>query len=113
MHPDNVDEIQVFAEEAGAQAVRGILRYPAEHGGFSVGRKNLEEWLCNFWGQEVLLVVASLGEKDAPILCGLCGSQYGDTGCPSCQGEAEAPREFVEWHRDLFKEIGEFLDRPS
>ena len=109
MHPDNVDEVQILAEEAGAHTVRGIVRYPDEHGGYSVGRKNLEVLLWNFRGHEILLVVASLGEKKVPVLCGLCGSHYEDSGCPSCQREAQEAREFVEWQRSLFQEIEEFL----
>ena len=109
MTPDNVDEVQVFAEEAGAFTVRGLLSYPDEHGGFSVGGRNLEEWLWNFRGREVLLVAAPLGEKQVPVLCGLCGSHYEESGCPSCQKEAAEAREFVNWQRNLFEEIEEFL----
>ena len=100
----------MFAEEAGSQTVRGILRYPDENGGFSVGKQDLEELLWHPRGHEVLLVVASLGEKTVPVLCGLCGSRYEESGCPNCKREAAEAREIVEWHRDLFEEIEDFLE---
>ena len=109
MHPDNVDEVQIFAEEAGAFTVRGLLSYPDEHGGFSVGRRNLEEWLWHFRGREVLLVAAPLGEMALPVLCGLCGSQCEESGCQNCKKEAKEARKFVDWQKNLFEEIEEFL----
>lgn len=78
-------------------------------GRFSVGRMYLEEWLWNFRGQEVLLVAASLGEREVPVWCRLCGFEYRHSGCPSCRREAAEASELVERRRSLFEEIDEFL----
>jgi hypothetical protein len=43
LHPANAEAIAEFAEETGAEVLRGALRYPSESGGWQLGDIDLSE----------------------------------------------------------------------
>lgn len=42
LHPTNAEKLATIAEEIGAEALRGPLRYPSETGGWQLG--NADTW---------------------------------------------------------------------
>ena len=43
LHPAHAKAIAEFAEETGAEVLRGVLRYPSESGGWQLGDIDLSE----------------------------------------------------------------------
>ena len=46
LHPANAEAIAEFAEETGAEVLRGALRYPSDSGGWQLGDIDLSEHLA-------------------------------------------------------------------
>lgn len=91
LHPANARELAAIAEEAGAVVIDGALRYPSETGGWQLGGIDLGEFLAQYRGQQVVLIVAPVGEADPDvILCGICGFPLeAATDCPRCKLASE------------------------
>lgn len=112
--PANASELANIAEEVGAVVVDGALRYPSETGGWQLGGVDLGEFLQQYRDQQVLLIIAPVGQADPDvILCGICGFPISEAGrCPRCalltQDEAAAIRRAVNEER-LLDEIEEHL----
>lgn len=110
----NARELVSIAEEVGAVVVDGALRYPSETGGWQVGGVDLGEFLVQYRGQQMVLIVAPVGEA-APdvVLCGVCGFPMNEAGrCPRCalamRDQAAAIRRAVDEER-LLDEVERLL----
>ena len=40
LHPTNAEELATIAQQAGAEVLRGVLRYPSESGGWQLCLSN-------------------------------------------------------------------------
>jgi hypothetical protein len=115
LHPANVAELAGIARDAGAEVLRGPLRYPSESGGWRLGDLDLSEYLSKYRDCEVTLIVAATGEAEKNrVFCGICGFALDDTGgeCPRCRLIAEEtarqPRPETDGEA-LFREVDEIL----
>ena len=117
LHPANVEELAIIAEETGAELLRGALRYPSESGGWQLGDLDLSEHLDKYRDQEVVVIIASAGKTEAEqVTCGICGFALNEVGeCPRCRLAAKEGakklKERGEAHEALFREIEEFLEQ--
>lgn len=86
VNPANASELKSIAEEVGAVVLDGTLRYPSETGGWQLGGVDLGEFLEQYRDQQVVLIIAPVGEADPDvILCGICGFPLSEVGrCPRC-----------------------------
>ena len=113
--PVHADQLVVAAVEAGAETVRGPLRYPSETGGWQLGALDLSEHLCRYRDQELVVIIAATGQaEDGPVTCGICGfvmHQIGD--CPRCkrivEDTARGLRRRQEERDALMDEVDEIL----
>jgi hypothetical protein len=48
LHPANAEAIAEFAEETGAEVLRGALCYPSESGGWQLGDTDFSEHLAKY-----------------------------------------------------------------
>ena len=73
------------AMDAGAVALRGPLSLE-ENGQFSIGNRNLSEWLGRYTDQEVIVILASVDTNSEVQRrqCGVCGRDYEGSECPHC-----------------------------
>jgi hypothetical protein len=73
------------AMDMGAVALRGILSLE-EDGQFTLGTRNLTEWLGRYADQEVIVIVASVDTdiENEVRQCGVCGRDYAGAECPHC-----------------------------
>ena len=73
------------AMDMGAVALRGPLSLEA-NGQFTLGERNLSEWLSRYAGQEVIVILAAVDAsvQDQLRQCGVCGRDYEGTECPHC-----------------------------
>lgn len=73
------------AMDMGAAALRGPLSLE-ENGEFTIGDRNLSEWLSRYAGQEVVVVLAPVDTSSYDRLrqCGVCGRDYEGAECPHC-----------------------------
>jgi hypothetical protein len=73
------------AMDMGAVALRGPLSLVG-NGQFSIGDRNLSEWLTRYEGQEVIVILAAVDASvhDQLRQCGVCGRDYEGTECPHC-----------------------------
>jgi hypothetical protein len=78
------------AMNMGAVALRGPL-WQEEDGQFSIGDRNLTEWLGRYAGQELIVILAPVdtGSHTRLQQCGTCGRDYEGVECPHC-AEARA-----------------------
>jgi hypothetical protein len=58
LHPANAEAIAEFAEETGAEVLRGALRYPCDSGGWQLGDIDFSEHLDRYRDHEVRIIVA-------------------------------------------------------
>ena len=80
----NTEELALIAEEIGAEAIRGPVRYPGKLGDIEVGGVDIGEYLYELKVQEVMLVIAPVGSvEEPPTLCGLCRTAYAGDECPA------------------------------
>jgi hypothetical protein len=112
--PANGRELAQIAQEVGAVAIDGALRYPSETGSWQIGDVDLGEFLAQYRDHQVVLIIAPLGPADPDaVLCGICGFPLSEVGrCPRCalltQDEAATIRRAVDEER-LLDEIEEHL----
>jgi hypothetical protein len=73
------------AMDVGAVALRGSLSL-ARDGQFTVGDRNLSEWLSRYAGEEVIVILAPVDSThyDQVRECGVCGRDYEGSECPHC-----------------------------
>jgi len=73
------------AMDMGAVALRGLL-FKEGDGEFTVGDRNLSEWLSRYAGQQVIVILAPVDTTDhnQVRVCGVCGRDYEGTECPHC-----------------------------
>ena len=73
------------AMEDGALVWRGSLAQ-GEDGQFTIGDRNLSEWLSRHTGQEVIVVLGRIdtGARTQLRQCSGCGRDYEGTECPHC-----------------------------
>ncbi|GAB4528295.1 MAG: hypothetical protein Kow0063_04370 [Anaerolineae bacterium] len=73
------------AMDMGAMVVRGPLSL-AEDGQFTIGSRNLTEWLGRHADQEVIIILAPIDTNtdDEIHQCGVCGRDYQGPECPHC-----------------------------
>ncbi|TKJ30159.1 MAG: hypothetical protein CEE40_05800 [Chloroflexi bacterium B3_Chlor] len=87
---DNAEELALIAQEIGAEVRRGTAGYPGREGRFDVAEFEIEELLYKLKDQKVVLIIAPLGPtEELPVICGLCGTPYGEDECPTCKKERE------------------------
>ena len=116
LHPANANEIANFAQETGAEVIRGTLRYLSETGKWQLGEVDLGEHLEKYRDCELVLVVAAVEKaSEERITCGICGFVLNEIGeCPRCKlrrGEdARDIRERQKLRRRLFEEVDDILD---
>jgi hypothetical protein len=118
LHPANAEAIAEFAEETGAEVLRGALRYPSDSGGWQLGDLDLSEHLAKYHNRELVVVIASAGravevEKEKYI-CGICGFALTELGeCSRCKMQIERTANGLRrrQQREAFlREVDEFLD---
>lgn len=119
LHPANAEEIAGIAAEAGAEVLRGPLRYPSESGGWQLGEAetalDLSEYLSRYRDCELVLIIAATGEaQEPPIICGICGFVLDEAGdCPRCKlmDEENAKRWQArkEQRAEMFREVSDIL----
>lgn len=87
VNPVHADQLVTTAVEAGAETLRGPLRYPSETGGWQLGDLDLSEHLCRYRDQELVVIIAATGQaEDDPIVCGICGFVTDEVSdCPRCK----------------------------
>ena len=73
------------AIDMGAAALRGPIRL-GEEGQFTIGDRNLSEWLSRYAGQEVIVILAPVDASSyvERRQCGVCGRDYEGEECPHC-----------------------------
>lgn len=83
------EDLAMIAEEAGARVLRGRVVYPGQHGGLSIGPVDLEGYLYELRDQDVIVVLAIVGEGEMPSVCPQCGTSYRGAECPQCRVERD------------------------
>jgi len=116
---ENAEELLLIAQETGAEVIRGPVRYPGHLGDIEVGGVDIGEYLYELKDQEVLVIVAPLDPvQELPTICGLCGTPYGASECPTCKTVREDAKRVIEerLRRDreekdrLISDLEEWLD---
>jgi len=81
----NVLRLASYATSEGAGALRGLLRRGPD-GRLALGERNLDEWLGQYEGREVIVILAPIGDElhSQPRQCGICGRDYEGAECPHC-----------------------------
>jgi hypothetical protein len=82
----SIRELASAAYELRLGVTEGTLQ-PDGQGGWLVGDRPLQQWLSEYQGQEIMLIVASM-EDNRPVptkLCRTCGTQYTGIECPHCR----------------------------
>jgi hypothetical protein len=119
LHSANANELANIAQEAGAEVLRGTLRYASETGGWQLGDVDLSEYLDRYLNREVVLVVASVSKAGMEkVTCGICGFILNKVGeCPRCKLMAEETARDIEAKQEmqeaLFREVEEILGRDG
>jgi hypothetical protein len=76
-------ELAQIAEEVGALAFRGQLRYPGpETGDWELGTDVIPDILYELRDREVLLILAPIEGGEPVHLCGICGFVLREPGEP-------------------------------
>ncbi len=105
---------QIAGEMTGADALEGALRYPSDAGGWLVGDLDFCEYLNRYRNQQVMVIIAPLGQGPAPsYTCGLCGFVYNERGerlrCKMAVEEAARERFIAERVADGCPDLAEAL----
>jgi hypothetical protein len=82
-----IRQLAVSAYETGLGVAQGVLRHNTDDATWRVGERDLNKWLEDYDGQEIVVVVASL-EDDRPMeerVCRTCGTEYVGLQCPRCR----------------------------
>ncbi len=79
-------ELATAAYELDAEVIQGELRQ-SDQGEWSVGDTPLADWLEQYAGQQVYLIIASLEDERPlqPKVCRTCGTEYTGMECPRCR----------------------------
>ncbi len=82
-----IQELANKAHEMGASVIRGPLRRLDEGSGWAIGDIHVSDWLARYEGQDLLLIVAVIGEEQEPPMktCKTCGREYRGSECPYCR----------------------------
>jgi hypothetical protein len=83
----SIRELAVAAYELDSGVVEGRLHRDGEGDRWMVDDAKLSEWLAEYEGQEIVLIIASL-EDDRPVpskVCRTCGTEYLGVECPRCR----------------------------
>jgi hypothetical protein len=72
------------AMDIGAVALRGPLSLEGNE--FTIGDRNLSEWLSRYADQEVIVILAPVDTNVYAEVrqCGVCGRDYEGSECPHC-----------------------------
>lgn len=78
-------EMASAAYEMDAAVKRGVLL--KVDGGWTIMGEDLDAWLDQFAGQEIVLIAASLLDERPvnPRTCGTCGREFFGLECPHCR----------------------------
>ncbi|MFQ6100072.1 MAG: hypothetical protein ACE5OS_02400 [Anaerolineae bacterium] len=82
----SIRELASAAYELDAGVVEGRLGR-GEDDRWTISDRKLSDWLAQYDGQEIVLIVASL-EDDRPLppkVCRTCGTEYVGIECPRCR----------------------------
>ena len=81
----SVLDMATAAYELDASVKRGVLQQV--EGRWTVMGADIDDWLRQFDGQEVVLIAASLSDDRplAPRTCGTCGRDFVGIECPHCR----------------------------
>jgi hypothetical protein len=79
LHPANAEAIAEFAEETGAEVLRGTLRYPSESGGWQLGDIDFSEHLAKYRDRNLAIAIISEPGTQNWVLnpvsvCGIIGA---------------------------------------
>ena len=78
--------LSTAAMDIGADVLRGHLRPAPEGAGWVLGDTDLEQSLEKYEGQELVIVIASIGPKSVEKnTCKTCGTEYTGNQCPNCR----------------------------
>ena len=81
IHPVNAHELAQIASKVGADILEGVLRYPSDTGGWSLGDLHLSEHRDRYRDQRPVLIIAPVGEAEpATYTCGVCGFVMNEAG---------------------------------
>ena len=74
------------AYEMDLDVIQGEI-HMGEDGRWLIGVNDLQTWLSNRQGEEVVLVLGSLADDRpvATLTCRTCGRDYTDAECPHCR----------------------------
>lgn len=108
------DEMPLEDDQARGEMLRGKLRRSSDDSGWQVGALDLDQYLAQYHGHELMLVVASLDaaphvENDRYV-CSVCGFPLDELGeCLRCQwySVAQARQRRIE----LFQEIDRIVEQ--
>ncbi len=83
----SIRELTSGAYELDLGVTEGRVHRNAEDGTWMVGDVDLDDWLAEYDGQAVVLIVASLeDERPIPVkTCRTCGTEYRGIACPRCR----------------------------
>ena len=81
----SVLEMATAAYELDASVKRGVLKKVNGH--WTVRGDDIDSWLDQFDGQEVVLIAASLSDERPlePRICRTCGREFVGIECPHCR----------------------------
>ena len=83
----SVRELSSAAYELGFDVIQGCVHRGAGGGRWTIDGDNLDRWMAEHDGEEVVLILASL-EDDRPMptkTCRTCGTEYTGAACPRCR----------------------------
>jgi hypothetical protein len=83
----SIRELASAAYELGIDVVQGTVQRGVGGGRWMIDSNNLDRWLSEHDGEEVVLILASLAD-DRPMpakTCRTCGTQYTGAACPRCR----------------------------
>ncbi len=83
----SIRELTSAAYELDLGVIEGRVHRDAEDGSWMVNGVRLDEWLAEYQGLEIVLIVASF-EDDRPVptkTCRTCGTEYRGIACPRCR----------------------------
>lgn len=86
MRKASVLELATAAYELDAGVLRGVLGQ-SEDGAWLIDGTEVHEWLAQYRGHQVALIVASM-DDERPLrakVCRTCGSEYFGAHCPRCR----------------------------
>lgn len=78
--------LSTTAYDLGADVLRGLLQRATDGAPWTLGETNLDEWLERYEGQELIVIVASVGPRSIERqICRTCGAEYTGSQCPHCR----------------------------